>query len=138
MTFQIDFQKKEIYKSLETGITIDAILRYGNLETICHAKIDTGSQVCLFERGAAEYLEIDVESGYKENFSTLAGVVVAYAHEIELETLGLRFQSYVYFAESYAMRRNLLGRQGWLQLITLGLDDYNSELYLNPNNQDKG
>ncbi len=49
MSFQIDFQEQGTYKSLETGITIEAILRYGNLETRCDAKIDTGSEVCLFE-----------------------------------------------------------------------------------------
>jgi hypothetical protein len=134
MTFSIDFQKKANYPSLDIGITLTTILRYGNLQTECLAKIDTGAQCCLFERGVADALEIDVESGYRESFSTLGGGIVGYAHEIELETLGLRFQSYVYFAESYAIHRNLLGRQGWLQLVTLGVDDYNSQLYLNPNN----
>ncbi|MBA3600708.1 MAG: hypothetical protein H0W45_05610 [Acidobacteria bacterium] len=47
----------------------------------------------------------------------------------------MRFQSYVYFAESYAVKRNLLGRQGWLQLVKIGLDDYKSELYLSPNDE---
>ena len=92
-----------------------------------------GAEVCLFQREIAESLEIDVESGFREKFSTLAGGITAYAHEVELETLGLRFQSYVYFAESYAIQRNLLGRQGWLQLVTLGLNDYKSELYLSSN-----
>ena len=133
MAFQIDFQAKENYQSLEAGITIGAVLRYGNSETFCAAKIDTGSQVCLFTRILADSLEIDVESGFRETFSTLAGGITAYAHEVELETLGLRFQSYVYFAESYAIQRNLLGRQGWLQLVTLGLNDYKSELYLSSN-----
>jgi len=82
-------------------------------------------------------LDIDVESGYREEFSTLGGGIIAYALEVELETLGLRFQSYVYFAESYAVKRNLLGRQGWLQLIKLGLDDYKSELYLSPNDEQR-
>ena len=132
MAFQVDFEKKGVYKSLETGITVDATLRYGNLETICSAKIDTGAQTCLFERGVADFLEIDVESGYREKFITLAGGLVAYAHQVELETLGLSFQSYVYFAESYAVKRNLLGRQGWLQLVKLGLIDYDSEIYLSP------
>ena len=135
MAFQIDFQKREVYKSLETGISIDAVLRYGNRESLCSAKVDTGSQVCLFERRAAEYLKIDVESGLRGNFSTLGGGVIAYAHEIEIETLELRFQSYVYFAESYAVQRNLLGRQGWLQLVRFGLDDYRSELFLSPNQE---
>ena len=31
------------------------------------------------------------------------------------------------------VRRSLLGRQGWLQLVQLGLDDYHSELYLSAN-----
>lgn len=135
MAFLIEFQKKSPYKSLATGITIETVLRYGELETICDAKVDTGSQVCLFGRSFADSLEIDVERGYREVFSTLAGSVVAYAHEIELETLGLRLQSYVYFAERYDIRRNLLGRQGWLQLLTLGLDDYHNELYLRTNQE---
>ena len=132
MAFQLEYQRKAIYESVESGITIEAILRHGNLETACQAKVDTGSQVCLFRRTFADALEIDVESGYREVFSTLAGSIVSYAHEVELETLGLRFQSYVYFAESYALRRNLLGRQGWLQLVMLGVNDYNRELYLSP------
>jgi hypothetical protein len=55
---------------------------------------------------------------------------MAYGHEVELETLGLRFQSLIYFPESYTVRRNILGRQGWLQLVKLGLIDYDCELYL--------
>jgi len=135
MSFTIEFQKKETYQSLDAGITINVILRYGNREQPCPAKVDTGAEFCLFNRTLADALEIDVESGFREKFSTLGGGIVAYAHEIELETLGLRFQSYVYFAESYAVQRNLLGRQGWLQLVKLGLDDYRSELYLSPNQE---
>lgn len=133
MSFPVEYQTKSRYQSLDTGVTIEAVLRYGDLETICVAKVDTGSQVCLFGRSFADALEIEIEHGYREVFSTLTGSVVAYAHEVELETLGLRFQSYVYFAESYAIRRNLLGRQGWLQLLMLGLDDYHSEIYLRTN-----
>ena len=42
MSFPIEFEKKENYDSLETGITIDAILRYGNREQICQVKVDIG------------------------------------------------------------------------------------------------
>jgi len=41
----------------------------------------------------------------------------------------------VYFAEDYSLNRNLLGRQGWLQLIRIGLDDYKSEIYISPNQE---
>ena len=60
----------------------------------------------------------------------MTGVLTAYGHEVVLETLGLQLQTVVYFAESYEVKRNLLGRQGWLQLIRLGIVDYDSELYL--------
>lgn len=98
-------------------------------------RLNTGAEFCLFNRTLADSLAIDVESGYQKKFSTLGGGIFACGHEVELETLGSRFQSYVYFAESYAVNRNLLGRQGWLQLIKLGLDDYKSEIYLNPNQE---
>ena len=133
MTYHVEFRRKTNYKSLAQGITIEAILRFGGLETRCNAKVDTGAEVCLFERSIADTLDIEVESGYRERFSTLAGGVFGYAHPVELETVGLRFQTYVYFAESYSIRRSLLGRQGWLQLVMLGLDDYRSELYLRAN-----
>lgn len=133
MSFAIEFQKKETYQSLDAGITINVILRYGNREQPCPAKIDTGAEFCLFNRTLADALQIDVESGYRERFSTLGGGIIAYGQEIELETLGLRFQSYVYFAENYAVNRNLLGRQGWLQLVVFGLNDYKNEFYLSPN-----
>lgn len=135
MSFQIDFEKKVNYESIRTGITIDAVLRYGESEVICPAKVDTGSEFCLFARTFADALDIELESGYRENFSTLGGGIIGYAHQIELETLGLKFQSYVYFAESYSINRSLLGRQGWLQLVKLGLDDYKSEIYLSPNSE---
>ena len=135
MTFPVEFEKKAFYKSLAAGITIEAILRYGNFSANCCAKIDTGAEVCLFGRDIADILEIDVESGYREKFSTLGGGIFAYAHQIELETLGLRFVSHVYFAENYEVKRNLLGRIGWLQLVMLGLNDYKNEIYLSPHDE---
>jgi hypothetical protein len=35
MAFQLEFQRKGKYESLASGITIETILRYGNLETVC-------------------------------------------------------------------------------------------------------
>ena len=132
MSHQLEFQKRVKYDSLKIGITIEAILRYGSVETVCAAKVDTGSEICLFERGIGEFLEIDIESGFPKQLLTLTGTLLAYGHEIELETLDLKLQSFVYFAEDYAVKRNLLGRQGWLQLIKLGLVDYDNEIYISP------
>jgi len=132
MSFNLNFQKKHTYNSLEIGITIDALLRHGSSEVTCLAKVDSGSEFCLFERGVAEAIGNDVESGHNRLFSTLTGNFTAFGHELELETLGLRLQSFVYFPETDSIRRNLLGRQGWLQLVKLALIDYDSALYLSP------
>lgn len=63
-------------------------------------------------------------------------VLSAFGHQIELETLGLKLDTFVYFAEDYSLDRNLLGREGWLQLVRIALDDYNSEIYISSLNED--
>ena len=135
MTFSLEFQKRLKYDSLAPGISVEAVLRRANFETTCLAKIDTGLEVGLFERGVGEALEIEIESVTPRRFSTLTGVFQAYAHEVVLETLGFELQTVVYFAESYQVHRNILGRHGWLQLLRLGVVDYDSELYLSLYNE---
>jgi len=130
MPFQLSFTRREIYSSLATGISLETTLRFGELFINCDAKIDTGAEVCLFQRAIGEALEIPIEKGVKKRLETLTSVLTAYGHEVILEILGLQLQTVVYFAESDEVKRNLLGRQGWLQLIRLGIVDYDSELYL--------
>ncbi len=132
MSHQLNFTVKHIYDSREIGIMIKTTLRWANAFAICDAKIDTGAEFCLFGREFGEQLDIDIESGYRKILSTLTGSFVAYGHEIELETLGLTFDTFVYFAEDYTIKRNLLGRQGWLQLVKIGLNDYKNEIYISP------
>ena len=130
MPFQLSFSRRERYSSLATGINLETTLRFGNLFINCDAKVDTGAEVCLFQRAIGEALEIPIEKGVEKRLETLTGVLTAYGHEVVLEVLGLQIQTVVFFAESGEVRRNLLGRQGWLQLIKLGVVDYDSELYL--------
>lgn len=121
---------------MDTGITIKAILRLGEIEFVSRAKVDTGSEICIFKREIGEHLEIDIESGFEKNLITLSGGLSAYDHYVQLETLGLKFDTFVYFAADYSLRRNLLGRQGWLQLVKIALDDYKGEIYISPQNEE--
>lgn len=130
MPFQLNFTHRHRYSSLEAGIDIKVTLRRGELFLNCEAKIDTGAEVCLFERTIGEAIGIEIESGIPKRLATLTGTLTAYGHEVVLEMLGLQLQTMVYFAESREVRRNLLGRQGWLQMVRLGLIDYDCELYL--------
>lgn len=135
MSHQIDFAVKHIYDSREIGVTPETTLRRGYAFVVCDAKVDTGSEYCLFGREYAEQLGIEVETGFKQNLSTLTSGLSAYGHSVEIEILELKLDTFVYFAADYSLPRNLLGRQGWLQLIKLGLDDYTSEIYISPNQE---
>jgi len=130
MAFQLSFGQRHRYDSHESGITVETILRHDEAAINCAAKIDTGAQVCLFEREIGEYLGIQIEQGSEIELATLTGKLRAYGHEIILETLGFRFETLVYFPDSHEARRNILGRYGWLQLVRLGVVDYDREIYL--------
>jgi hypothetical protein len=56
--------------------------------------------------------------------------VDAFGHAVELQVLGLTFESIVYFFADERINKNLLGRAGWLDRIRLGLVDHDGELYL--------
>ena len=132
MPHQLDFKISYSYQSAKAGISIPTLLINGNKDAECFAKIDTGSEFCLFQRGVADTLELDLESGYLLTMETLTGVFKAYGHEVTLVTLGMAFEVMVYFAADYGLSRNLLGRNGWLQQVNLGLCDYEEMLYLSP------
>jgi hypothetical protein len=132
MSHQLTFATRETYDARLEGITIEARLVSGEQSVICQAKVDTGGQACLFMREIAETLGINIEAGHRRGFSTLAGSLTAYGHAVRLHTLGLEFESLVYFASDYGLPRNLLGREGWLQRVRLAVIDYDSTLYLSP------
>jgi hypothetical protein len=47
-----------------------------------------------------------------------------------INVLGVELFSTVYFAEEESFTRNVLGRQGWLDHVKLGLIDYEGKLLL--------
>lgn len=132
MSYQLEFAAKQIYDSRKAGITIKTTLRRNDLSVVFNAKVDTGAEFCLFARELGEEIELDVESGYRKSLSTFAGDLSAFRHYVEIETLGLKFDALVYFAQDYSLNRNLLGKQGWLQLVKIALNDYESEIYISP------
>ncbi|MFN7930191.1 MAG: hypothetical protein U0Y68_20160 [Blastocatellia bacterium] len=77
-----------------------------------------------------EQLGLQIESGVPETFGTAAGAFLAYGHEVTLVVLGLDVIATVYFAADEHFTRNVLGRQGWLDRVRLGLVDYDGQLYL--------
>ena len=126
VSFDIVFE----YDTLETGITVLTVLRYDGKEVDFEAKIDTGATNCVFERKHAERLGIDVESGEFIRFYTAAGNFDAYAHEVGVSVLEIETYAKVFFAKEESFTRNVLGRQGFLDRVKLGLIDYEGTLLL--------
>jgi hypothetical protein len=130
MAHSLTFKSKHTYNSAMTGIQIPVVLKLGEESAFGEAKIDTGAQVCLFRRELGEMLGLEIEDGHRREFEGIAGSLVAYGHHITLHTLGLELDSLVYFAADYGLRRNLLGREGWLSKVRLAIVDYEATVFL--------
>ncbi|CAN5399539.1 hypothetical protein BH10ACI2_BH10ACI2_19120 [soil metagenome] len=126
----VEFDFVHEYSLYEIGIVVDVILTTADKEIRINARVDTGSTYCLFERRFGEELGLVVEIGFPVQIGTATGSFRAYGHEIEVDVLGVRLHSTVYFAESEQFDRNVLGRSGWLNKVKLGLIEPEGKLYL--------
>jgi predicted aspartyl protease len=126
----ISFEKVYEYDTLKSGITVIVEMTYGDESRRNRAKIDTGAENCIFERKHGERLGIEIESGRKQIFSTANSYFTAYAHEVTLTVLDIETVSIVFFAKEETFTRNVLGRQGFLDRVKLGLIDYEGKLLL--------
>jgi hypothetical protein len=131
----LSFDEIHFYDTLKTGITVSVILKFGGESIDFEAKIDTGSTFCIFERKHAERLGLDVESGEETRISTATSYFLAYRHELRLLVMNIETVSTVYFAKDESFTRNVLGRQGWLDRVKLGLIDYEGRLFLSEYNR---
>ncbi len=134
LTFAISYE----YDTKQVGVTVPVRLRTWAEAIDLRAKIDMGASLCIFARKHAEQPGLDVESGKLETLATVTGTFVAYGHEITLDVLGLETTTTVYFAADENFRRNVLGRQGWLDRVRLGLIDYEGKLFLSDYNDPNG
>jgi hypothetical protein len=131
MARSIEFEAVCQY-STDDGIEIPTELSIGNQKVELIAKLDTGAAHCIFERRYGEELRLDVEAGRAQRFRTMAGSFVAYEHELTIHTMGIEFQTAVFFAQDSGFTRNFLGRLGWLDRVRIGIIEYDRLLLLSP------
>jgi hypothetical protein len=127
---QITFAEELHYKDDDDGIPLQIRLSYAGHTIEVTAKVDSGAAVCLFSNEVGLALGAPVEQGIPKRLGGLAGSLDAFGHEVTLQTGNIAFQSFVYFAKYLNLPRNLLGRQGWLRNLKLGVIDYDNLLYL--------
>ncbi len=130
MTHHLSFEKLVEYDAGSPGISIDVELAIGELNISVNAKVDTGSERCVFSKQVGESLGIDVESGERPVFRTATGLFIAYGFNVTLTTVDYSFDSSVYFAVDEFFNNNVLGRFGWLNRMIVGINDYDGKLYL--------
>jgi hypothetical protein len=128
--YAIKFSAIYEYDTLKAGITLPVTLGYNSFTVDVEAKLDTGSSHCVFARKYGENLGLVIENGSAEKFGTAVGVFTAYGHELTINVLGIETVATVYFAKEESFTRSVLGRQGWLDRVKLGLIDYEGKLFL--------
>lgn len=127
---QVSFDQEHQYADDDDGIPLEVTLSYAGYEIDVWAKVDPGAAVCLFSNEVGQKLGIPIEQGIPKRLGGLSGSLDAFGHEVTLQTGDIAFQSLVYFAKYPGLQRNLLGRQGWLRNLRMGLIDYDNLLYL--------
>jgi predicted aspartyl protease len=130
MRENLEFAKTYQYDTLKTGITLPIILKSGEDLIEITAKLDTGASFCIFERQHGELLNLDIESGEPITIGTATGSFRAFGHRLDIITFGLSWESTVYFIAEEGIKRNVLGRTGWLDRVKLALLDYEGKLLL--------
>lgn len=112
MSVSLTFAQTWEYPDDAAGITIPILLGHKGRIVTATAKVDTGVEVCLFDRDYGERLGLKIEDGLPLILETLSGTLEAFGHEVTIQTLGLAFQSVIYFSRHPGLPRNLLGRNG--------------------------
>ena len=130
MAHQISFEHLLNYDNGEEGIGLDVEIVFGKSNVKFAAKIDTGATYSIFERRFGEELGLEIESEMRQRFGTAAGGFYAYGFRVNLITAELEFDSMFFFAEDEGFNKNVLGRIGWLDKISLGIVDYEGKVYV--------
>ena len=114
----------------QLGIEVPVELHLADMSIRLTAKIDTGATYCFFQREYAEALELNVEAGQHQIVKTVNGEFLTFGHFVELSCIEQRTATMVYFYADRQLKRNVLGRNGWLNQHRLGLIDHDLLLYL--------
>lgn len=126
----VEFDRTIEYDISQPGITVDTTIGFSERHVSVAAKIDTGSSICIFERRWGEALGVPIEDGLIQRVATATGIFTTFGFRVTLGVAEMEFDSLVYFAADEEIRRNVLGRHGWLELVKLGLIDYEGLMYL--------
>lgn len=128
--YTLTFDRRHVYAPDAAGITLPVLIKLAEREVRLHAKLDTGASFCIFQREYGETLGLDIERGVRQEVETVTGSFTTYGHPVTLVVTDYEFDTTVYFAAEREHRRNVVGRQGWLEQLRVGIIDYDRHLYV--------
>jgi len=127
---ELSFDVTHIYDSTD-GVRIPLVISCGGKEVQTRGYVDCGAEACIFSNEIGRMLNIDIEAGEPKSFGPASGGTLhTYGHMATIEFLGITLESIVYFAKYPGLRRNLLGRNGWLSKLRFGLVESDSAVFL--------
>ena len=126
--FPLVFSHRLTYNG-KPAITIPILLS-STVDVTLEAKLDTGSDLCVFNRIYADLLNLELESGTAQSIRTASGSFLTYGHELKISVKDLEWEATVYFAEPADFPVNVVGRKGFLDHLRVGVIDYDQVLYL--------
>ncbi len=119
----LTFEKQINYSEYQKGIGLNIVLIADDRNPVSAiAKLDTGSEFCLFQRKYAESLNLEIERGIEKPMRTIHSSFNTYGHEIKLLFSDFELSTTVYFPE-FEILRSVLGRTGFLNMLKIGLID---------------
>lgn len=77
-------------------------------------------------------LGLQIEDGLPKRMRLLTGTLDTFGHEVTIQFEGIAIYAPVYFAKYPGLPHNLLGRNGWIRQLRVGLVDYENAIYLAP------
>jgi hypothetical protein len=86
-----------LIKRLRKVFRWQSFLRSGDETVDLPAHIDNGASNCLLAREQGEMLNLNIEAGEPKAFQTATGRLQTFGHIVTLETIGIKFESMVYF-----------------------------------------
>ena len=126
----LEFRQRHNYKG-SFGIGLPVSLRLGAQVVDLLARVNTGAEYCVFERAYGEQLGLRIDEGQRLWMGTAGGGGFrTFGHALTLEFLEWSFESVVFFAEDTGFRRNVLGRNGWLNRCRIAIVDHDQMLYV--------
>jgi hypothetical protein len=118
----------------ELGVII-RVFPTGLIPIAVNAQIDTGASISMFDKSLLPLFgitDITTGSGFPVETANRQRET-AYAHDIEIEFLGMRMAIPVGFCAAWPDGTpNLLGMKGFLEHLQIGLRHGNRLLYLSP------